>query len=167
MKRSIILVFSMLLVTSCNTQPANNLSQIEANAANVAQPSPSPSPELLTSETVLKGFTTAKLPIKNIEIYTEETDVNKLLGRPHQYVGKINFGDTRIKNVGSDKTPNSIEVFSTDEDLQARKTYTEGFSKSGGPFLQYIYSHKNVLLRLSHELLPKDAAEYEKILKTL
>lgn len=155
------------LAASCGTKPAENLAKIEANAAKAAQASPSPTLEILASESVLSAFKEAKLPITNVEVFTEETDTNKLLGRPNQYVGKINWGDTRAENIKFDKNPNSIEVFASIEDLQSRKNYTESVSKSGGIFNQYIYSHKNVLVRLTHHLFPKDAAQYETILKSL
>lgn len=165
--RAMFLFLCFALAFGCSTQTASNLAQIEANAAKSVQPSPTSTPELLTSEAVLNAFKAANLPVDNVVVYSEETDTNKLLGRPNQYVGKINFGDTRVKPKGGEKSPNSIEVFAKDEDLQSRKQYTENISKSASIFAQYIYSHKNVLLRLTHDLLPKDAAQYENVLKAL
>lgn len=158
--------FFVSLLNACASRQAVNLAQLEANAANVAQPAPT-TPDLLTTEAVLDAFKNANLPLTDVIVYTEATDKNNLLGRPHQYVGKINFSDKRVKNTAMTKQGNSIEVFLTQEDLEARKNYTEGISKSGGPFAQYVYSHKNVLLRLVHQILPKDAAQYETILKSL
>jgi hypothetical protein len=99
-------------------------------------------------------------------IYTESSDPNKLLGRPNQYVTKANFSDSRLTNT-IEKDGCSIESFAKQGDLEARRKYTEAISKAGGPFAQYIYSHKNILLRLSHDITPEQAAQYEQILKTL
>lgn len=165
--RAVLLSLCLALAFGCSTQTASNLAQIETDAAKAAQPSPTSTPALLTSEAVLTAFKAANLPIDNVVVYNEETDTNKLLGRPNQYVGKINFGDTRVKPKGGEKSPNSIEVFAKDEDLQSRKQYTENISKSASIFAQYIYAHKNVLVRLTHDLLPKDAAQYENVLKAL
>jgi hypothetical protein len=162
-----VIVLVLCSFLACGAKNENSLAQIEADAAKSQRPIPSPTIELLTSEAVLNAFSSANLPLHNIVIYTDETDPNRLLGRPNQYVRKINFADTRAKNVAAEKNPNSIEIFSNLDDLEDRRRYTEAISKSGGPFAQYIYSHKNVLLRLSHDLLPKDAAEYESILKSL
>jgi hypothetical protein len=39
----------------------------------------------------------AGLPIGTYRVYSEVTDPNKLLGRPGQYLGKVNFQDRRVK----------------------------------------------------------------------
>jgi hypothetical protein len=155
-------LFCVLFLFGCNKE--------------ISRQSPTPQPTIITTpmpefneliaDTVLLKFKDAGLPVLDEIKYTEETDPNNLLGRPNQYIGKINFSDARIKEKAP-KQSNSIEVFKTAEDLEKRKSYTEGLSKQGGIFLQYIYTHKNVLLRLDHKLLPKDATEYEAILKSL
>lgn len=119
-----------------------------------------------TANEVLQAFKKANLPIEKIEEYTAETDPNKLLGRPNQYVGKINFNDLRIEDE-SIMDSGTIEVFDSQEDLMSRKTYVESISKSSSIFAQYIYSRKNILLRLDHQLTPSQATEYENILNKL
>lgn len=155
----IALICLLVLCAACTRV---DLANIEANAARNA---PSPTPvNPLTSQQVLNAFKTANLPIADVVIYTDETDPNNLLGRPHQYVGKINFTDTRAKGKKQECT---IEVFENKDDMESRKQYTDTISGSGGMFLKYGYAHKNALIRLPHQLLPKDAAAYETILKTL
>ncbi len=48
-----------------------------------------------------------------------------------------------------------------------RRSYTEAISKSVSVLDQYIYTHKNVLLRLEHQMLPAEAQEYHRVLKSL
>jgi len=166
MKLLFLVLAVSIIVTACGGKPLANLAAIEANAASAAQPSSTAAETQLTSETVFNALKAANLPMTDVEVYTEETDTNHLLGRPHQYVGKVNWADTRAKDE-FEKNPNTIEVFTNAEDLRARKTYIDAISKASPMFNQYIYDHKNVLVRLSHKLLPKDASEYERILKSL
>lgn len=113
------------------------------------------------------AFKKAGLPIGKSTIFTAESDPNKLLGRPNQYVGKVNWEDTRIKQEGDDFEGGSIETFSNEQDLNSRKQYVEAISKSGGMFAQYNYAHKNALLRLSKELTPTQVEEYKKVFDKL
>ena len=60
------------------------------------------------------------LEMKNIIVYTEETDTNHLLGRPNQYTSKVNFADTRLEQP-EDKTDPAggiIEVFKNAKDAK-------------------------------------------------
>ena len=106
------------------------------------------------------------LPIRQVGLYTEENDPNKLLGRPGQYVGKANFRDRRAENdrlKGLDMSEGgSIEVFESEEDAERRAAYLEGIAKSGvGPFAEYDYRRGRVLLRVAGNLTPRQAREYE------
>ncbi|MDQ3373545.1 MAG: hypothetical protein M3521_06625 [Acidobacteriota bacterium] len=108
------------------------------------------------------------MPVEKEIIYSAETDPNKLLGRPNQYNEKINWVDKRIKQTSPDNVQGgTIEIFDDIETLEKRKKYIEEIGKSAPMFTQYQYSHKNVLIRLDKELTPPQAAEYEKILKSL
>ncbi len=158
-----LLPLLLILMIACGGQ---KLASENVAIEKIPTPSAEPTLKLINAATVIKGFKDANFPVIDEIQYTEETDTNNLLGRPGQYIDKINFSDKRT--IGkAQKQGNSIEVFKTKEDLERRKNYTETISRSGSIFLQYIYSHKNILLRLDHQLLPKDAAEYERILKTL
>ncbi len=123
--------------------------------------------EQLSAPQVIDAFKKANLPIVGEKVYTEETDPNHLLNRPNQYTGKINFDDKRAAGADALSGSQSIEVFANAADLESRKNYTETISKSASMFAQYIYTHKNILLRLDHQLTPSQAAEYEKVLKSL
>lgn len=121
---------------------------------------------------ILKG----KVPfIGNIVVYTEETDLNNLLGRPNQYIYKATFEDIRLeqtnKSLDSDyfseeeinePIGGTVEVFINTKDLNNRKKYIETLSSNMSIFNQYIYSSANVLLRLDNKLTPSQAQEYEK-----
>jgi hypothetical protein len=143
MKKLTIILFCLALTLACQSSSSN-----------------------LTASQVMEKLKSSGLQIQNDESYNENTDPNKLLNRPNQYVEKINFSDKNIQNA-LDTKGCTIEVFANESDLMKRKEYTEKISQAGGVFNQYIYSHKNVLIRLDHGLTPSEAAKYEKALKEL
>lgn len=117
----------------------------------------------MTAEEIVNQFKDAGYPISKIIVYTEENDVNELLGRPNQYISKINFADSRKDQVDIENNPvgGSIEVFNNNEDAEARKKHVEDIIKATGMFNQYIYIENNVLLRIDGALTPEQAKEYE------
>jgi hypothetical protein len=125
-----------------------------------------PPPNVRTIALKLKG---QGLPVRTVRVYTEETDPNKLLGRPGQYVGKAHFRDPRADSddlKGLDVSEGgSIEVFTSADEAEKRAAYVEGIGKSGvGPFAEYDYRRGRVLLRIAGNLTPKQAREYERAL---
>jgi hypothetical protein len=120
----------------------------------------------ITANQVIEKMKASGLQVQNEETYNENNDPNKLLNRPNQYIEKINFSDKSIENA-LDTKGCTIEVFSNESDMLKRKEYTEKISQAGAIFNQYIYSHKTILLRLDHGLIPAEAAKYEKALKEL
>lgn len=101
----------------------------------------------------------AEFRVSEIRIYNEETDPNKLLGRPGQYIAKANWKD------GTGTC--SIEVFKTEADLKRRKEYIEQVTAIASPLTEYLYINGLTLLRISRELTPKQAEEYNKALPRL
>ena len=136
--------------------------------AATATPTPTPTPkQQLTADDVLGAFKEAKLPIEDDVVFTDETDPNKLLGRPHQYIGKASWNDTRgYKSTTGDRNM-TVEVFANSEDLENRRQYVDEITKRVAVLAEYQFVHKNALLRLHHALTPKQAAEYERVLKSL
>lgn len=134
-----------------------------------------------TQETMAKAMTAEEIAnelksnistLGEIVVYTEETDLNNLLGRPNQYTSKVTFEDTRLEQTNktneflteeqqSEPIGGTIEVFNNEEDMQNRKNYIESISSSMSMLSQYIYAKGNVLLRLDNELTPSQASEYE------
>jgi hypothetical protein len=119
----------------------------------------------LSSKSIMDDLKKAGLPIGKTEIYTEENDTNKLLGRPNQYTEKTSWADTRLEQASDNMEGGTIEMFANQTDLQNRKTYVEAVTKSSSMLVQYIYAYKNCLMRLSKNLTPKQAEEYKNILE--
>lgn len=123
-----------------------------------------------SADEVLQGLKDNDMPIGESVAYTAKNDPNDLLGRPNQYTSKVTFEDTRLKpdpmaNKFDVQNGGSIEVFENKDDAIRRKEYVGDIGKSFSPFSEYIYREGTVLLRLSHRLTPKQAAEYEDVLK--
>ncbi|WP_337881750.1 hypothetical protein [Chromobacterium haemolyticum] len=115
-------------------------------------------------ESVLSAFKKAGLPVEKQEVYTAETDSNKLLGRPNQYVAKANWADRRLEQSGESMKGGTVEIFKSEDDLRARKEYVERIGKAMPMMAQYQYQNGLVLIRLDKALTPDQAAEYQKVL---
>lgn len=116
----------------------------------------------ITAEQIVTKLQVSNLPINNVIVYTEQTDVNKFLGKPNQYISKVNFADTTIQQRDA-TNPNggSIETFKNSKDLNARKTYIESIFKASPAFTEYIFVNKNYMLRLNKELSNDQVNKYE------
>jgi hypothetical protein len=194
MARALIGLVVLLSIAGCGTEPASPTPVPPAptptqEAATVAPPTPpvapvpSDTPVPIPTETLpppvasisdaalLDLLKVAGLPIGEITIFTAETDANKLLGRPHQYIAKASWHDTRLpapsdpKSIGVDDG-GSIELFATEEDAKTRFDYVDAITRSP-MFAEYHYLHGLVFLRVSGKLTPTQAAEYKTVFDTL
>lgn len=198
MKMGIILLSALVLLTGCvpsekQVQTAIALT-LTAMPTNTPIPTKTPPPTLtptrsltptltntptsiststptlapLTIEEVIGLFVEAGLPITDIIYYTEETDPNQLLGRPNQYIAKVNWTDERIDSWQDGvQAGGSIELFLSPTNMQARKDYLESVTQIMSATVEYAYSNAHILLRLSHSLTPTQAQEYESILMSI
>ena len=177
MKKSLSLFMALLLVISLNVALASEdlklmtvdelkalRSEIdnELNSREGEVESPTVEQTDLSAEEFVKKIVEAGFPIKNIIVYTEKTDPNKLLGRPNGYISKANFADDRCEQYDATAPEGgSFEVFKNTEDCTSRKEYIESVYKANPIFRTYMYQFDNVLFRLSRELTPSQAADYE------
>ncbi|HEV7681680.1 MAG TPA: hypothetical protein VGO68_06135 [Pyrinomonadaceae bacterium] len=158
-----IIVAASILASLPGCKTAQNPPQ-----SSTVQATPSPIINAtLDVDQIVKAFKAAAIPIQNEVIYTAENDTNKLLGRPHQYIGKANWNDVRAPALIKGDQDMTVEVFASAEDMENRRSYVESIQKKISPLAQYHFTHKNALLRLNHKLTPAQAAEYEKVLKAL
>lgn len=154
-----ILVASTVVVVrkfdSANTLSNNN----NNNVQNVDS-------KKVTAEEIINLMKEKNSNIGNVIVYNEETDLNNLLGRPNQYISKVQFADNRLDQTyvkENDAKGGTIEVFNNKEDLESRKKYIESISSQASIFSQYIYSKGYALLRLESDLTPEQAKEYENL----
>jgi hypothetical protein len=177
MKEYVLGILALILclsVTAC--QGKQEISNASSSQTSSASPSSQATSSILASSQqpesksrsldakgVADSLKSKGLPIENIIVYTEATDENKLLGRPHQYISKVNFADKRAEQPDS-KNPvgGSVEVFNNEADAKTRYDYVDSIVKKGGSmFAQYLYLNDNVLLRIDGALTPSQAKEYQ------
>lgn len=136
-------------------------------------PTPAPIQEVrvFTAQEVLDALKNSGVPIGENIAFTAETDPNELLGRPGQYLSKINFRDTRLAVEHPDEFSvqdgGSIEVFPNSAGAAGRAQYLQTFSQSLSFLAEYDFQQGPVLLRLSHRLTPEQAQVYADILAGL
>lgn len=136
----VIFIFSAFMLTACGN--------------STAKPK--------TAEEVVSKLKDSNLPIGNIVVSTEENDKNKLLGRPNQYLSKVNFADTRIRQIeGSDLKGGCVETFNNIQDVKTRKDYLESVYKAMPIYTEYILVNGPYLLRLSKDLTTAQVYEYK------
>ncbi len=82
-------------------------------------------------------------------------------------LAKASWADSRYeqpKGADADLTGGTVEVFANETDLKNRKEYIEAAVK-GMPILnQYMYVKGTALMRISREIKPSQAKEYEAVL---
>lgn len=162
MKKTLLLILCISLVftnlAGCGKSNDNETTTttISSTAAVNKQP---------TIEEIM-SFLKGHLPIGDFIIYNEETDVNNLLGRPHGYIAKVNWEDTRLEQYDpEDPAGATLEIFSNAEDCTARKEYVDSVTQSFSPSVMYMYIINDVyFLRVNKDLTPSQADEYCKIL---
>ena len=122
--------------------------------------------EKFTAEEIINKMKEKSSNIGKVVVYTEETDSNKLLGRPNQYTSKIQFADNRVDQSHAEENDaigGTIEVFNSKEDMEKRKNYIETISSSASFFTRYIYAKDYAILRLESDITPEQAKEYENL----
>lgn len=125
---------------------------------------PEPATEALTAEQVIAILKNAGLPITNVVVYDEKTDLNGKLGRPNEYTSKASFSDPAHKDNDKANPDNTVEVFATEADAKTRADYIESVTK-GTAMAQYIYQASVYVLRVDYDILPTDAQKYEDAFK--
>lgn len=111
---------------------------------------------------IIADLSARGVPAKLGTVYDENTDPNKLLGRPNGYLSKAEFTDSRGK---ADKA-GSVEVFEDAADAEARAEYIQALGKT--PMLaEYTYVKGNVVVRVDKDMAPSGAKAYEDALNKI
>jgi hypothetical protein len=136
-------------------------------------PSPTPAaPGRLSVAYIVGALKAAGLPIAETQVFTADTDPNHLLGRPHEYVEKATWHDSRLP---APRTPAQLEIsdgagleiFTDPTDAQKRADYITALYRGLPALAEYDYVHGPVLLRASHQLTPEQAEAYHTALEVI
>ena len=160
-KKKSSLVASVLLLAACG--------QSSETVSNIPDEAPSAAATIARDAAgIAEALRVAGLPIESVNVLTEATDDNKMMGRPGLYTSKVFFVDGRHKGEGIEPTEqNTVEVFTSEEDATRRREYIEGVTKEMPMFTQYIIQSGQTLVRLDKSLTPTEAKEYEAAMKGL
>lgn len=162
----LLVILLLILAAGCGSTQTQANMQSKENIVPVQK-----EPEQLKLKTageITNALKVKGLPISAIIVYNEETDVNKLLGRPNQYIGKANFADTTVEQIDlKDPCGGSVEFFRSADEAKARKDYIDNIGKNLPMAVEYSYINGTALLRLNKNLTPSQATKYEKIFKEL
>ncbi|MEN6636108.1 MAG: hypothetical protein ABFC56_09670 [Clostridiaceae bacterium] len=132
----------------------------------IPTPSPVPISYTITTEEIIQALIAAGLPIVRYETYDAITDPNELIGRPHAYIDKTNFFDSRI-GTSSYSDCGMLEIFANEEDAEARYAYVDNLMLSGLGTIQYELLYVNVLLRFDADFDPEQVDEYDAAMKMI
>ncbi|MFC9331901.1 hypothetical protein [Kitasatospora sp. NPDC057015] len=112
--------------------------------------------------------------VKPTVTYDGTSDPNGKIGRPHQYVSKTAFDDTRVSGLPKAKEDESpgrrdsisyggtVEVFASAEDAKAWADYVDQAQQTTGGLRapDYIFRNGAVVVRVSHLLTADQASAY-------
>lgn len=193
MKRILLALFLLATAcgsddeTAAQTDEKSNNTPVSQDTVPAAKPDAKPN----DAASIVAALKAKGLPIAAVKVYTENDDPNSLLGRPGQYTSKANFHDRRLdppvelgqcepippgappdaEPVCHDKPKDpgvehggSVETFASSDDAKRRADYVKRISQSFGPLVEYDFLQGKVLLRLSKDLTPTQAKQYEQTL---
>lgn len=158
-------VAGLLALTACSgSNDTSSSTETSKSAASSKQAAP------MDAEQVTALLAEKISSAKPATVYTASTDPNDLLGRPGGYASKSDFTDDRAKPDLDDEVQKggSVEVYDDPAEAEERGKYiadTLGKMKIFGT--EYHYLKGGILLRVSGELTPGQAAEYEAALNKL
>lgn len=166
--RSVAVLTLLLTLTACGGDPEPDADPAPASSASSAPPSTSPTPtptpeEVHTAASVAETIA-ASVDVRTVTI-TEDNDPNDLIGRPNGYVAAVVLKDGRVADCGSDLGVDCGATLEEWPDAAAAKKRSDYIQDilAGSSMLgsEYHYFVGAVLVRVTGELKPSQAAEYE------
>ncbi|MET9226461.1 hypothetical protein [Lentzea sp. NPDC003310] len=167
----VVATLLLVPVAACSSSPSTDTDP-SAGSTTAADLRSQAEPQVSTPRTAEEVTTAlaAKIPsLKLTKVFSAEDDPNKQLGRPNGYTSKSAFTDTRIAVEGAVAITKEndtlrgggVEVFPDEAGAKARMEYIQQFGKQTPMLAEYDYVVGGVLLRVSKELTPTQAKEYE------
>jgi hypothetical protein len=159
-------------VAGCTAHNASShTTNVHAVASAATRPS-APAPAVaMTATAVLGKLAAAGLPVSNGTTQDENTDPNKLLGRPNGYTSRASFdvpGGDSSAEAGSIDRGGVIEVFGDAAGVQRRADYIAGLlQQSPALGTEYHYANGPVLVRISGKVKPSVANQFGPVVAAL
>lgn len=164
-----IFALAVLLATTAACSGTDEPGTAESNEPTSASVSSAAPEETRAPEIDAAGIAeilAAAVPsVEQVTVITEENDPNDLIGRPNGYASAAVLSDEGGDR--SDPQPGvgwgaTVEVFEDEASAQQRSDYIQGILEEAPMFgTEYHYLNGIALLRVSGELVPSVAAQYE------
>jgi hypothetical protein len=171
------MVAAAILLTGCSSGSDKGVDEPGVtSAAAVGAPKSAAEAD---AAAVTERLTEAIPTVKTTVVYTDASDPNGKLGRPHQYLSKTAFTDTRIPYAKAHADDNgrkdalsyggTTEVFATDADAKAWVGYIDKIGQAVGGLVtpDYLLRNGRIVLRVSHVLTTAQVNEYKAVLAKL
>lgn len=175
-KRTITTGLVLMLATACgggSAEPSDGAAPAASATSAASAASPQSPPTRLDAAQVVERLKAGGVPVASTLVITEANDPNKLLGRPNGYVSKVELVDSRVP-VADRGTPGnvddgaSVEVFADAERAAARAAFIQGIAKTSPALAnEYDYVKGTVLVRVTGNLTPTQAAPYKAVVEAL
>jgi len=170
------LTLAALTACSSTAKTAAPAAAPAASSTAPSAPASSAAPSKPADAAAITSQLAAKIPsVKLTVTYDATTDPNGKLGRPHQYIGKTAFDDSRVSSLPKAKEDavrdrrdsisygGTVETFATIDDAKAWADYVDKAQQALGALAtpDYIYQAGTVVVRVSHLLTAAQAGEYK------
>ncbi|MDX2703958.1 hypothetical protein PV350_13960 [Streptomyces sp. PA03-6a] len=167
-----LIVAAGLALAGCSSSDNSDAPAVSGNAPSA----PAAAPKGTSAKDVTAALAQQIPTVKTTVVYTEDSDPNKRMGRPHQYLSKTAFADSRIPAAEAKKDADgrkdaisyggTVEVFATAEDAKAWADGIDKTMQSLGSIItpDYIYRSGRTVIRASSHLSPSQAAQYQEAL---
>lgn len=161
---SAVALTGALVLSGCGSTDESEAAPNEAeDSANTPEAEQEQTPETATE--VAQAVTEAVGSATEVTEVTEDNDPNDLIGRPNGYTAAAVITDENgepSEDLSID-TGATVEQWGSESDAQDRSDYIQEIQKEGGGLLgsEWNYLHGEFLLRVSGELKPSTADEYE------
>ena len=120
-----------------------------------------------STESLIQGFRDAGIPIESYIIFNDYNDLHGFfVARQDECLEKLIFTDARITANKSCPYVNSIEFYRGSYGAGMRIQQIKDFQEQNHATIEYVYQRENLVLILSRELSPDQAAAYEAMLMT-
>jgi hypothetical protein len=163
------LSIALVSTTACSIDPSPSPAPAVSGSSSSQTTEPPAAPaDPRSAEEVFEDLAKSVQSVKLVKVYTEDDDPNKLLGRPSGYTSKVAFSDSRISEKDTEYTDSdaierggSIEVYGDPEGAKQRAEYIQAIGKSSGLANEYDYLNGPILVRVTDNLSPSKAKDYQ------
>lgn len=162
---SVVTLTGVLVLSGCGSTDEATETQSGGAGGSASPTAAEQEQSLETATEVAQAVTEAVGSATEVTEVTEDNDPNDLIGRPNGYTAAavITDEDGEPSEDLSIDMGATVEQWGSESDAQDRSDYIQEIQKEAGGILgsEWNYLHGEFLLRVSGDLMPSTADEYE------